>query len=90
VVGHQFWWELRYRGFITANEIHIPVNKRLLVRLAAADVIYDFWVPNLSRKMDLVPGHANQIWLEADPAGTSGRRFYLFVPIELVAVFGPA
>jgi cytochrome c oxidase subunit 2 len=70
VIGHQFWWELRYPGFITANEVHIPVNRRLLVRLEAADVIHDFWVPNLSRKMDMVPGHPNQIWLEADRPGT--------------------
>src|SRR5260221_14594201 len=33
VVGHQWWWEARYAsGAITANEIHIPVGKKILVR----------------------------------------------------------
>ncbi len=71
VIGHQWWWEARYRisGAIAANEIHIPTRQRWLVRLEAADVIHDFWAPRLSRKMDLVPGHPNFIWLEADEPG---------------------
>lgn len=71
VTGHQWWWEARYKsGAITANELHIPVGEKLLVRLEAADVIHDFWVPRLARKMDLVPGHTNYIWLQADQPGT--------------------
>jgi cytochrome c oxidase subunit 2 len=38
--------------------------------LESADVIHDFWVPELARKIDMVPGHPNQIWLEADQPGT--------------------
>jgi cytochrome c oxidase subunit 2 len=72
VSGHQWWWEARYAdsGAVTANEIHIPVGQRLLVRLESADVIHDFWAPQLGRKMDMVPGHPNHIWLEADQPGT--------------------
>ncbi len=68
VTGHQWWWEVRYpaSGVVTANDIHIPTGKTLLVRVEAADVIHDFWVPPLSRKMDMVPGHPNHIWLRAD------------------------
>src|SRR3954451_24336719 len=31
VIGHQFWWELRYPGgnAVTANELHIPVQTRV-------------------------------------------------------------
>jgi cytochrome c oxidase subunit 2 len=72
VVGHQWWWEVRYpgSGVITANEIHIPVGRNLVVRLESADVIHDFWVPELGRKMDMVPGHPNTVWLRADRPGT--------------------
>jgi cytochrome c oxidase subunit 2 len=72
VVGHQWWWEVRYpkSGVITANEIHLPVGRRWLLRLESADVIHDFWAPQLGRKVDAVPGHPNYIWLEADQAGT--------------------
>src|SRR5665213_1271131 len=72
VIGHQWWWEVRYpkTGVVTANEIHIPVGRQWLVRLESADVIHDFWVPALARKMQLIPGQTNHIWLEADAPGT--------------------
>ena len=72
VVGHQWWWEARYLNshVVAANEIHIPVSKLLLVRLESADVIHDWWVPQLGRKMDAIPGHPNLFWLEADVPGT--------------------
>jgi cytochrome c oxidase subunit II len=72
IVGHQWWWEARYPNtkVVTANEIHIPVGKPLLVRLESADVIHDWWVPQLGRKMDAIPGDPNDFWLEADSPGT--------------------
>jgi len=72
VIGHQWWWEVRYvnPAFVTANEIHLPTGKRLVVQLESADVIHDFWAPQLGRKMDMIPGWTNHIWLEADRAGT--------------------
>ncbi len=72
IVAHQWWWEARYirSGAVAANEIHIPVNKLLYVRLDSADVIHDWWVPPLGRKMDAIPGHPNSMWLEADSAGS--------------------
>ena len=71
ITGHQWWWELHYSsGVVSANEIHIPVGKRFLVALKSADVIHNFWVPQLGPKMDLVPAQTNYLWLEADKAGT--------------------
>ncbi len=71
VIAHQWWWEAHYphSGVVTANEIHIPVGKRLLVLLKSADVIHDFWVPQLGRKKDAIPGHPNHFWLQADKPG---------------------
>jgi cytochrome c oxidase subunit II len=71
VVGHQWWWEVRYpSGAITANELHVPAGKDVLVRVESADVIHDFWVPQLGRKIDAIPGHPSFIWLQADTPGT--------------------
>jgi len=71
VIGHQWWWEVRYRsGAVTANEIHMPVGRDVLVALESADVIHDFWVPQLGRKIDVTPGYPTHVWLEADAAGT--------------------
>ncbi|HXW85407.1 MAG TPA: cytochrome c oxidase subunit II [Candidatus Binataceae bacterium] len=72
IVGHQWWWEIDYpdSGVMTANEVHIPAGKRLLVDVEAADVIHDFWVPELGRKIDAIPQHPNWIYLQADRPGT--------------------
>jgi cytochrome c oxidase subunit II len=71
VIGHQWWWEARYAsGAVTANEIHVPVGKDLLVRVESNDVIHDFWVPQLGRKVDAVPGHPYSISMQADAPGS--------------------
>lgn len=71
VIGHQWWWEVRYPGAraITANEIHIPVDTRVDVIATTADVIHSFWVPALNRKVDMVPGMHNHILLDATRVG---------------------
>jgi cytochrome c oxidase subunit 2 len=70
VTGHQWWWEVRYPPtVITANEIHIPAGREVLIEIDAADVIHDFWAPRLARKVDAVPGHPNFIWIRADHPG---------------------
>jgi len=72
VVAHQWWWEVRYpgTGIVTANEIHVPVGVPQRVRVLSADVIHDFWVPELGRKMDIIPGSENHVWFSADAPGT--------------------
>ena len=65
ITGHQWWWEVHYvkSGITTANEVHLPVGKRLLIQLRSADVIHDWWVPELGPKMDAIPGLENHLWL---------------------------
>ncbi|MBA2671043.1 MAG: c-type cytochrome, partial [Gemmatimonadetes bacterium] len=53
----------------SANEIHIPVGRRIQVFLESRDVIHSFWVPNLQAKIDMVPGQRNVTWLQADRPG---------------------
>ncbi len=74
IVAHQWWWEVRYPGtsIVTANEIHVPVGQGEHVGLRSADVIHDFWVPELGRKMDIIPGLTNHTWFAADAPG----RYY--------------
>src|SRR6266478_308673 len=77
VVGHQWWWEIRYPdlGIVTANEIHVPVSgaakpKQTFLRLESADVAHSFWVPRLAGKTDLIPNRANMMWIEPKQVGT--------------------
>ncbi len=71
VIGHQWWWEVRYDGgrAVTANEIHIPARTRINVVATSADVIHSFWVPALNRKIDMVPGLRNRVLLYASRPG---------------------
>lgn len=72
VIGHQWWWEVRYPklGVRTANEIYIPTGTNVQFGFESADVIHDFWVPELGRKIDMIPGRHAKIWLAADHPGT--------------------
>ena len=75
VVGHQWWWRVRYldsagaHDFETANEIRIPAGRPVELVLSSADVLHSFWVPNLAGKLDMVPGRVNRLRLQADRAG---------------------
>jgi len=76
VVGHQWWWEFRYRDendpskLVTSpNELHIPVGVPIVMRAMSQDVIHSFWVPNLTGKRDLIPGQVTTTWMQADTAG---------------------
>ena len=71
VIGHQWWWEVRYPGTraVTANELHIPVRTPVRIDVTTADVIHSFWVPRLNRTIDAIPGRVNSIELYADVVG---------------------
>jgi cytochrome c oxidase subunit II len=72
VVGHQWWWEARYpaSGVVSANEIHIPARTPVNLIARTVDVIHSFWVPELNRKIDMIPGQSNRIELYAERPGT--------------------
>ena len=75
VVGHQWWWEYRYLDengdldFITANELHIPIDTVINLKLSSKDVIHSFSIPRLAGSRDAVPGHVNRMWLNATETG---------------------
>jgi cytochrome c oxidase subunit II len=71
IVGHRFWWEVRYPRYqiVTANEIHVPLSSRdepgaTDVVLESADTNHGFWVGQLGPKSWVVPNYRNEIWLK--------------------------
>jgi cytochrome c oxidase subunit 2 len=77
VVGHQWWWEIRYPelGIVTANELHVPAStgnshQPTFLKLQSADVAHSFWVPQLAGKTDLIPNKENRMWIEPTIPGT--------------------
>lgn len=76
VIGHQFWWEVRYpqdglenEDIVIANEVYIPAGEPVRLRLTSQDVIHSFWVPALHGKMDLIPEVTNDFWIQSDSVG---------------------
>ncbi|MGG5821891.1 cytochrome c oxidase subunit II [Falsiroseomonas sp. HW251] len=75
VTAHQWWWRVAYRDpasgdwIETANELHLPVGRAARLELIAGDVIHSFWIPNLSGKLDVIPGRRNLLDLTAEREG---------------------
>jgi cytochrome c oxidase subunit II len=75
IIGHQWWWEIRYlnddpsKEFTTANELHLPAGRPVNIELTTADVIHSFWVPALDGKIDLIPDQTNYIRMIASQPG---------------------
>lgn len=75
LTGAQWWWQAVYPsadgrpGFATANELHVPVGRAVIISLKATDVIHSFWVPSLHGKKDMLPGIDSTIEFRADKDG---------------------
>jgi cytochrome c oxidase subunit 2 len=84
VQGRQWFWEVRYpgTGAVTANEIHIPAHTRVNVVATTGDVIHSFWVPQLNRKIDMIPGRRNRVLLFSDKPGRYRGQCAEFCGIE--------
>lgn len=79
VNGKQFNWDMTYPGpdnelgtdddLELENELHVPVNAVVHIRLTAEDVIHSFFVPQLRLKQDALPNRFIDVWFEATKAG---------------------
>jgi len=76
VYAKQWWWEIHYAddtgaaaGVVTANEIVVPQGKDVVFELYSNNVIHSFWVPQLSGKLDVMPGHINKLAVTTDNLG---------------------
>jgi cytochrome c oxidase subunit 2 len=72
VIGHQWWFEYVYpeQGDIqTANVLVIPAGQEICLDMTSADVLHNYWVPQLNGKRYLVPGQQTLLRLNADEPG---------------------
>lgn len=80
VMARQWAWSFRYPGadgrfnsaddVVTMNDIRVPVNQPVEVRLRSQDVIHAFYVPQFRIKQDVVPGRTTRIWFQAAETGS--------------------
>lgn len=71
VTGLQFAWIFTYpQDGIVSGELHIPVDRPIVLNISANDVLHAFWVPEFRLKQDAVPGRTTQLQFVAKRPGT--------------------
>ena len=82
VTARQFEWRIRYPApgkklqpapqpddLYTVNDFHVPVNKKVSIKLRSEDVLHSFFLPHQRVKQDAVPGLVIDVWFESSQAG---------------------
>ncbi len=75
VIGHQFYFEYRYPGLKTSvfsktEPMHLPLGVPVHILITSADVIHQFWVPEIRLKQAAVPGLVQNLYYTPLRAGT--------------------
>ena len=47
------------------NQLHLPVNRKVLIHLSSKDVIHSLYLPQMRVKQDAIPGMTIPVWFEA-------------------------
>jgi len=55
---------------VTADQLVVPQGTTVHLNLISDNVIHSFWIPQLTGKTDVIPGHTNHMWFKADTLGT--------------------
>jgi len=62
VTAFQWGWKFDYPEYgISSNELYLPVDKQVLLKMSSRDVIHSFWVPEFRLKQDVVPGRTTEL-----------------------------
>jgi cytochrome c oxidase subunit 2 len=74
VTAAKWSWSFRYPNGLVMPELHVPVNRPVLLRQESSDVLHSLYIPAFRIKMDCVPGRYTYQWFEATKTG----RYDLF------------
>lgn len=71
ILAQQFAWNIRYAGadgvfntpddVVSVNQMHVPVDRPVILSMRSKDVIHSFFLPNVRVKQDVVPGMMTQM-----------------------------
>ena len=71
--AQQFAWTFGYPesgNKWSEGELHVPVDRQIIIDLQAQDVLHSFWVPEWRIKKDAVPGLETDAIITPDKEGT--------------------
>jgi cytochrome c oxidase subunit II len=70
VNGQQYLWRYDYPGDVFAyQELVVPTDTTVVLKVTASDVIHSWWIPKLGGKVDGVPGYVNETWFRISEPG---------------------
>ena len=78
VISRQWNWEFIYPEGVHSSELHLPINKKVNLRLISKDVIHSFYVPAFRLKQDIIPGSIISYSLTPTRTGTYRLRDAMF------------
>lgn len=64
VMASKWNWSFTYPNGAESNELHVPINKAVRLRMRSSDVLHSFYVPAFRTKQDVVPGRVSIVWFE--------------------------
>ena len=72
VFAQQFAWTYVYPQYGNKKSavLRLPVNRSVVLRMTAKDVIHSFWVPEFRQKQDLTPGTNPTLHITPNKIGT--------------------
>ncbi|MHB9033592.1 MAG: cytochrome c oxidase subunit II, partial [Anaerolineae bacterium] len=71
VTAQQWSWKFYYPDAqVSSSELHLPVNKSVLLSMHSLDVIHSLWVPMFRIKQDVLPDRVTTLLLTPNQVGT--------------------
>lgn len=77
--AQQWSWSFRYAGsdgqfgtaddIVTLDELHVPVDRPVLIKMKSKDVVHSLYLPNFRIKQDVLPSTVTRLWFEARKIG---------------------
>jgi cytochrome c oxidase subunit 2 len=79
IMAQQWAWNFRYPGkdnvfnteddVVLLNDLRLPIDKKVVVQMISKDVIHSFYLPNVRRKVDVIPGRLTRMWFQLTKTG---------------------
>jgi len=80
-INAQRWaWNVRYAGLdgrfatdddlVSLGDLRLPVDRPVIIELAASDVVHSLYLPSFRVKLDAVPGRIHRTWFRPRATGS--------------------
>ncbi|MCA9130559.1 MAG: cytochrome c oxidase subunit II [Planctomycetales bacterium] len=64
VTASKWNWAFQYPNGAVSDQLHVPIDQPVRLRMRSEDVLHAFYVPAFRAKTDVVPGRVNILWFE--------------------------